>query len=198
MRIFIFVCSVFLILSSNSFSAKLALPIDFDFATRDQLPQTKTPSQKWKSCCGSFGPKAASFPKVKIPKDANALQWQQERVIAVAKHYLNLPYAHKHIPAMGGLDCSNFTAWVYNYGFGIALNSNVHDQANTAGTKLAATETLNPGDLLYIWNTQKTEIVHVVIYIGNNQLIDDTKGKVAVRDFAGWYKTRFAWARRVI
>jgi len=171
-----------------------------DFAYRDSLPETLHPrpksTGKW-----HWGPKPITYPKVKIPAGVNPLTWKQDRVIAVATKYIGLPYMHRHIPSQGGLDCSNFTSWVYNYGFGIRFSSNVQKQSKEAGRKLSPDETFAKGDLLFIWNKEKTKIKHVVIYVNPTTIIDSTITKeangVALRHFTGWYKQRFAFARRI-
>lgn len=171
-----------------------------DFAYRDSLPQTLFPKPlnqgKWR-----WGPKARVYPPVSVPKGVDAIKWKRDRVIAVAKKYQGLPYMHRHIPSQGGLDCSNFTSWVYNYGFGIKFSSNVQKQAEVAGRKLHPQEKLEKGDLLFIWDPSKKKIKHVVIYIDPKTIIDSTITKkangVAIRHFSGWYKERFAFARRI-
>lgn len=177
-------------------AAKKAPAVDFDFGYRDSLPQTDTPKEKWNT---TWGPKAKVYPPLKIPDGvADPLDFQRKRSIAVAKKYLGLPYQHKHIPAAGGLDCSNFTSWVYNYGFGIKFTSNVREQARTAGRQLKPTEPFLPGDLLFQTDPSGKEIAHVVIFFEEGKIIDSTKGKVAVREYKGWYKTRHSHARRII
>lgn len=167
-----------------------------DFTYRDSLPQTEIPESQWTTCCGSWGPRPNGYPPVNLPQGYN-VQWKRDRLIAVAEHYLGLPYSHRHIPAMGGLDCSNFTSWVYNYGFGILISSNVHSQAETAGRKLSASEPFEEGDLLYIWNEDTSVIAHTVIYVDSSHIIDSTGPGVAIRPFSGWYKSRLAFARRI-
>lgn len=171
-----------------------------DFAMRDRLPETAHPRPKtW----GKFdwGPKPLTFPRAVIPKNVNPIQWERNRVVAVAEKYIGLPYMHRHIPSQGGLDCSNFTSWVYNYGFGIRFSSNTPRQAQDAGRRLNPGEQFEPGDLLYIWNKSKTKIKHVAIFVNQNTIIDSTISEkangVALRPFRGWYKERFAWARRI-
>lgn len=168
-----------------------------DFPTRDAFPETSVPSAEWATCCGTWGPRPAVYPPATVPGDVDEARWRHDRVIEVAKHYLGLPYAHRHIPAMGGLDCSNFTSWVYNFGFGVQIISNVHEQAETAGRKLDSQEPFIEGDLLYIWSSDRTKISHVALYIDLGHIIDSTEGGVEIRPFTGWYKARFAWARRV-
>lgn len=175
-----------------------------DFAVRDRYPQTAKPrppeAGKW-----NWGPKPLTYPPVVVPPlppGVTPLQWKRDRVIAVAEKYIGLPYMHRHIPSQGGLDCSNFTSWVYNYALGIRFTSNVHKQAQVAGRPLNPNEKLEPGDLLFIWNKARTKISHVVIYVNDNTIIDSTISKaangVALRPFKGWYRKRLAFARRII
>lgn len=108
-----------------------------------------------------------------------------------------------------GVDCSNFSSFVYNLGFGIKLNSDIRKQADrlamsgpSAGQTLKAEKiklpdayldferTLRTGDLVFIRN-QKGEISHVVIWVGsigkspkNTPLIIDSHGQ-GVKDSEG-------------
>lgn len=168
-----------------------------DMTTRSSLPQTLISKDHWQDYWGSWGPPPALYPAVQVPQDCDLGEWRRKRIRAVAENYIGLPYLHRHIPAAGGLDCSNFTAWVFNFGFGLKIDSNVHRQAETAGRKLAPTDKIMLGDLLFIWNRDKTEIGHVVIYLGDDTLIDSTGPGVQMRKYTGWYKERFAWARRI-
>lgn len=171
-----------------------------DFAYRDRLPETLNPRPKGRGKW-QWGPRARAYPAVLTPKNVDAVQWKRDRVVAVAKKYIGLPYKHRHIPSQGGLDCSNFTAWVYNYGFGIHFSSAVQKQSQTAGRKLLPDERLEPGDLLFIWNKARTKITHVVIYVNEHTIIDSTidlaANGVALRPLKGWYVERFAFARRI-
>jgi cell wall-associated NlpC family hydrolase len=162
------------------------------------LPQTEISKDQWSICCGSWGPRPLLYPAVKAPMQYSEVQWSRDRIVEVAKKYVGLPYLHRHIPDMGGLDCSNFSSWVYNYGLGIGVISNVEQQAQLAGRKLSFEETLEPGDLVFIYSQDKSRIAHVVIYLNQFEIIDSTNTGVEVRKFTGWYKDRFAWARRVI
>jgi hypothetical protein len=169
-----------------------------DFGFRDSLPQTEIPKEKWHSCCGSFGPCPITYPSVNFSNPNLRIDWSRKRVIEAAKKLIGTPYAHRHIPAMNGLDCSNFTAFVYNYSLGIRFNSNVERQAEEAGRRLEANAPLAPGDIIYIYDGTKSRIAHAVIYIDKDNIIDDTGPGVKVRAFVGWYKERQAWARRII
>ena len=188
--------SLFLIASLNA-QTNYEVSFSSDFRCRDALPQTGIPRDEWETCCGVWGPQAATFPIVKIPNGVEASRWIEGRVIAVAKKYIGLPYKHKHIPFAGGLDCSNFTSWVYNYGFGVRFDSNIERQADNVGRKLGREETLNKGDLIFLWNRNRTRISHVAIFIDSENVIDERGSGVEVRSFQGEYLERFAWARRI-
>lgn len=172
--------------------------VQSDFADRDRLAQF-FPSSR----LNSWGPKPASYAGPAIPPSCDRSDWQRRRVVAVAMKYLGLPYRHHHVPAFDGgdgpgLDCSNFTSWVYNYGIGVRLDSDIERQAETAGRKLAAGEARQPGDLLFIRTLDDKRISHVAIYLDDLHVIDDHGKGVAVRPFRGWYVEHLAYARRVI
>lgn len=174
-----------------------------DFAYRDTLPQTTVPESEWFSS-SSYGPPAATYPPVTVPAGvSDPIAWKRDRLIEVAKHFIGVPYAHLHLPDAGGLDCSNFTAWVYNYGFGIRFTSNTQKQAQApeAGRLLRDGEPLQKGDIMFIWNSSRSEIGHAAIYIDPEHIIDSTSSAtpagVGLRTYKGWYKDRFAYARRI-
>src|SRR5262249_2994401 len=94
---------------------------------------------------GAWGPAARRFPPIDGFENIPA-SWKRQRVLAVAVSYIGLPYQHHHIPdwdpppdwpwkhvAYGrnskGMDCSDFTGWIYNYGLGIHLSTGIGQQA---------------------------------------------------------------------
>ncbi len=181
-----------------------------DFSLRDKLPQSKTPKHLWPTPnpgtgFGKWGPGAKQYPEVNPPSWVqDPLQWKRDRIVAVGKKYLGLPYKHHHIPGMKGIDCSNFTSWIYNYGLGVKkFTSGIGPQAEKAGSRLNSNDPLQPGDLLFIkgFGPKKDQIIHVVMYIDKNTILDSTTGgtnNVALRPFKGWYKSHFSHARRII
>jgi hypothetical protein len=107
-----------------------------------------------------------------------------------------------------GLDCSNFTAWVYNYGLGIKFNGDVHEQfAGTAGPmgrRIPQGGPFEPGDLVYLHPDGNTsQASHVVIYVDDQHIIDSRVNAqnvigVQVRDRSGWYRDAVLGAWRPI
>jgi cell wall-associated NlpC family hydrolase len=185
-----------------------------DFQVRDALAQSDAPQAMWYSHFKQegWGPNAATYPQVTAPPDCDAQGWKRARVLAVAKKYLGLPYRHHHIPAWSppgvgaGLDCSNFTAWVYNYALGMRFTSNITLQALGAGApgrRLDHDERLAPGDLIFLYRKDYSSISHVALYLENGFVIDAhncawTGQGVRIREIRGWYASHQAFARRVI
>ena len=94
---------------------------------------------------GSWGPPARHYP---APEGLarRSIEWQRERVIAVALRFRGYGYQHHHVPDWGspagwpwkevrsghngkGVDCSNFTAFAYNLGLGLKPSGAVKEQA---------------------------------------------------------------------
>lgn len=198
-----------------------------DIGEREKLPETDVPRSEWYTAQAvqGWGPMPRVFPKIErlvetLPPGTDIIQWKRDRVIAIAKHYIGLPYRHHHIPGWSpatgsklnpqpgpGLDCSDFTAWVYNFGFGIPLNSDVVSQSQMQARpgyilpkgirRIEPGEGFLPGDLLYIMDSSKTHIVHVVLFIDEEHIIDSTGTHVDVRHFSGWYRERLSHGIRI-
>lgn len=161
-----------------------AYDVTSDFPYRDSLPQTHIPKSEWfKPVWGTWGPPAKLLPKPTIPAKVDRVKWKQARIVAAAKHYIGLPYKRAdgmrgHFPDRGcGLDCSNFVAWVYNFGLGMKISSDVDVLSRGCKKDLP----LQKGDLIFFNTTPR----HVMIYINENYVIDSTSTResgVQVRD----------------
>jgi cell wall-associated NlpC family hydrolase len=107
-----------------------------------------------------------------------------------------------------GLDCSNFTAWVYNYGLGIKFSGDVHRQydgtAGPMGRGVPHDGPFEPGDLIFLHpNGNANEASHVVIYIDDAHIIDSRVNAqnlmgVQIRNRTGWYRNAVLSAWRPI
>ncbi len=148
---------------------------------------------------GSWGPEPRTYPRPREPEGSTP-ERKRERVIAVAMRFLGYGYQHHHVPDWDpprgwpwketcfgrngkGVDCSNFTGFVFNQGFGLKLNTEVHRQSEerfattTEGERVPLRvvalpaaysqriETLRTGDLVFIKN-RAGRISHVVIWVG--------------------------------
>ena len=151
---------------------------------------------------GRWGPWPRAYPPPAIAQDKSD-EWQRARLIATALRFVGYRYRHHHLPDWDpapdghpakpggvphdgkGVDCSNFTAFVFNQGLGVAISSDVRKQAATRtavrnGTDRSFTvatipqqetaaqwaQILKPGDLLYIRPRNSDSISHVLIWIG--------------------------------
>jgi cell wall-associated NlpC family hydrolase len=171
----------------------------------DPRRQSSTPQEHWYSekvrrHYGAWGPGQRRY--VSLPSlQERPLPWKCERVIAAAARFVGYEYQHHHVPDWNppkswpwkkccaghngrGVDCSNFTTFVYNQGFGIYMNSDVVHQSEVAtalegrhehvavrrielpGDFDARQEALQTGDLLYIRGREDGPITHVILWVG--------------------------------
>lgn len=151
---------------------------------------------------GSWGPPARHYPFPNLA-DGKSEDWKRARIIATAMRFIGYRYRHHHIPdwdpphglhttgegepslAGKGVDCSNFTSFVYNQGLGIHLNSDINKQSQITKAQINGTsksiniqtlpiqansedwvKQLKPGDLIYVRSNQG-KISHVIMWIGD-------------------------------
>lgn len=129
-------------------------------------------------------------------------QWSRERVIATALRYIGYSYQHHHVPdweppadwprdpeqktPVGkGVDCSNFTGFVYNLALGILPSTGIKQQSEMTeaegpgpGRRVqvkrlelpasyeAFPKELKTGDLLFV-KSNKSNVSHVVLWVGS-------------------------------
>lgn len=190
-----------------------------------EVPHSEWYSERVLKRWGAWGPPARRYPPVPGMEEWSA-EAKRERVIAIALRYIGYGYQHHHIPdwepprewpwketCVGrngrGVDCSNFTGFVYNLGFGLQLNTDVARQSRERAVPefggrvdvplrevalpdsyQARIEALRTGDLLFI-RSDKGNISHVVLWVGaigrspdGVPLIIDSHG-AGVRDSEG-------------
>jgi hypothetical protein len=204
-----------LTVSSNPYTSPYSLKFSqADLRASDSTPPRNDPrlqsgtayadwySPETEKRYGSWGPEPRHYPAPSTGAGSPSANWQRERILAVGQTLIGLPYQHHHIPQWDppadwpqkdvstnhqskGLDCSNFTSWLYNYGLGIKLITNVHKQANEVeltgpgGQGAIQVQVINrpetyekllsvlvTGDLLYIRN-KEGEISHVIVWTGD-------------------------------
>lgn len=144
--------------------------------------------------------------------------WSRERIIAAGLLFVGYSYQHHHVPDWDppddwpryegqktpvgkGLDCSNFTAFVYNFALGIKPTGDVQKQSEM--TEMTGPgpnrripvrrielpkafdefeKTLLMGDLLFINNTSG-RLSHVVLWVGKMDRSPD--GSLLILDSTG-------------
>ena len=119
------------------------------------------------------------------------------KVISMAKAKLGSPYVWG-AEGPDSFDCSGFTYYIYKNALGITLPRTSKAQS-TYGTYVSK-ENLQPGDLVFFDSSYGSNVNHVGIYIGNNEMIHSPKPgdvvKVQKID-TNYYKKAYVTARRV-
>jgi hypothetical protein len=165
-----------------------------------ELPFAAWYAPATKTKYGAWGPPSVHFPAPKLPR--NDADFLRQRVLAVALKFQGYGYQHHHLPDWDppadwpwkevgagkngkGVDCSNFTAFVYNLALGIKPTGDCDAQAELTtipGPGVAKTspvkrielpedrdqlmQTLKPGDLLFVRGEKTEKVTHVVIWVG--------------------------------
>lgn len=114
---------------------------------------------------------AATIPAYTIDKTR-----LRQEIIGFAEQFLGNPYEWGGTSLTNGADCSGFVQSVYAQ-FGIQLPRVSHDQAQV-GIKIPIEE-VQPGDLIFY--EKDGEIYHVVMYIGDGQVIHSSSTKAGIK-----------------
>jgi cell wall-associated NlpC family hydrolase len=150
---------------------------------------------------GSWGPPMKHF-EAPAGLAKRSPQWSRERVIATGLRYVGYSYQHHHVPDWEppedwprdpdqktprgkGVDCSNFTGFVYNLALGILPPTGIRQQSEmteAAGPGPGRSvpvkrielppshqdfpKVLRTGDLLFVKSTQG-KVSHVVLWVGD-------------------------------
>jgi cell wall-associated NlpC family hydrolase len=148
-----------------------------------------------------------------------ALDPWQKRVLQTAVRFIGYPYVwggESESPespfghqAHGGFDCSGFVWRVYKlqtYSGAGKLGDTLRGRTTYAmsgevpASKRIAFAKLQPADVIFFGThgpaSKPAEVDHMGIYLGNGWFIHSSGYGVAVAQLSGWYRTRFAWARR--
>jgi cell wall-associated NlpC family hydrolase len=143
----------------------------------------------------------------------------QKRILQTAVSFVGYPYVwggESELPespfghqAHGGFDCSGFVWRVYKlqrYPAGGALPDTLEGRTTYAmsgevpAAKRIPLPKLQPADVVFFGakgpRSKAAEVDHMGIYLGNGWMVHSSGYGVAVAQLAGWYRTRFAWARR--
>lgn len=188
----------------------------------DRTTYSTAPYREWYNPAnqrrwGSWGPPIRHLPPPRGLGVRDA-RWQRERVIATGLLDLGYGYQHHHLPdwdppaswprhpavsapAGKGVDCSNFTTFVYNLALGLMPPSAIGTQAetlripgpgpgrHTTAQRIELPESfedfarvLRPADLLFM-NNRQGRVSHVVLWVGD--LADTPEGFPLVLDSTG-------------
>jgi cell wall-associated NlpC family hydrolase len=144
--------------------------------------------------------------------------WQRQ-ILTVAFSKIGMPYVWGGtsdgtetdfgVTARGGYDCSGFVWRVYNlqsYPNEGTLASTLEGRTTytmsveVPRSKRIGFKKLQPADVLFFGahgtHSKGSQVFHTAIYVGNGWFIQSSDEGVALAQLTGWYKHRFAWARR--
>ena len=134
----------------------------------------------------------------KVADKAQTVAGRAGDLVVNAMGFLGVPYKRGGNSAETGFDCSGFVRAIYQQTVGLVLPRRADQQA--ASTQVIDKKELQPGDLVF-FNTMRRTFSHVGIYVGDGKFIHSPKpgAQVRVEDMgAGYWKTRFDGARRVL
>ncbi len=144
--------------------------------------------------------------------------WQRQ-ILTTAVGLIGYPYvwagtserpgAPAGIPTRGGFDCSGFVWRVYKlqaYAGAPTLpavlkgRTTYEMSGEVPPAKRIGFGGLAPGDVVFFGargqRSKPAEVDHMGIYLGSDWFIHSSGYGVALAQLSGWYRTRFAWARR--
>jgi len=113
-------------------------------------------------------------------------------------------------PAPGGFDCSGFVWRVFKlepFEGASALASvlrgrTTYQMSGEVGParRIKKAQNIQPGDLLFQGaagqRSTPAQVDHAAIYLGGGWFVHSSGGGTTLHPFEGWYRDRFAWARR--
>jgi cell wall-associated NlpC family hydrolase len=143
----------------------------------------------------------------------------QKRILRTALHLIGYPYvwggtselpeAPFRVQAHGGFDCSGFVWRVYKlqkYAGGSALSKTLRGRTTyqmsgeVPRSERVTFANLQPADVLFFGaagpHSKPAQVDHTGIYLGNGWFIHSSSQGVYLSTLTGWYRDRFAWARR--
>jgi cell wall-associated NlpC family hydrolase len=149
-----------------------------------------------------------------------ALSDVQRQVLARAVSFVGFPYvwggtseAPQRLfgkPAPGGFDCSGFVWRVFKlepFPGASALASVLRGRTTyqmsgevPPAQRIHKPESLQPGDLIFQGDggakSKPAQVGHAGIYLGGGWFVHSSGSGTTLHPFDGWYRDRFAWARR--
>lgn len=144
----------------------------------------------------------------------------QRQVLRRAVSFIGYPYVWGGVSeaaqqpfgkrAPGGFDCSGFIWRVFKlepFPGASALASVLRGRTTfelsgevPSAQRIKKVEDLLPGDLIFQGDrgakSKPAQVGHAAIYLGSGWFVHSSRYGTTLHPFAGWYRERFAWARR--
>lgn len=140
-------------------------------------------------------------PKPQDPEDLSTI----ERVIKLAME-IEADDRYGYVwggkkPSDGGFDCSGFVAYVYNTEAGTNFSPPCSSICRAIpDANIIPRNELKPGDIIFFWNTSKTDYQHVGLYIGDGKMVHASNSRVGIivsHIDEPYYLGRYMHAKRV-
>jgi cell wall-associated NlpC family hydrolase len=148
--------------------------------------------------------------------DLPVLTTWQRRILDIAIHFIGYPYVWggtSEVPEgslrSGGFDCSGFVWRVYKlqrYPGERKLSDVLRGRTTyemsgeVPRSRRIPFSKLQPADVLFFGDagprSRPSQVGHMGIYLGAGWMIQSSSEGVALAPLEGWYRERFAWARR--
>ena len=144
----------------------------------------------------------------------------QRQVLSRAVSFVGYPYVWGGMsetpqqpfgkPAPGGFDCSGFVWRVFKLepfpgasALATVLRGRTTYQMSgevPPAQRIRKPENLQPGDLIFQGDvgpkSKPAQVGHAAIYLGGGWFVHSSGSGTTLHPFEGWYRDRFAWARR--
>lgn len=119
-----------------------------------------------------------------------------QAIIDTGKSLIGTPYVWGGTTP-SGFDCSGFVQYIFRVN-GVNI-PRISQSQYAMGTHVSKSE-LQPGDLVFFFNTNKNVITHVGVYIGNGQFVHASSyyGITIGELESSYYKNRFYGATRIL
>lgn len=129
----------------------------------------------------------------------------QNKFIKFAKKWIGYPYVWGgDSPTEGGFDCSGLMYYDYSSTFGFPIKRTAAmGAADSRYPKISFSE-LQPADLIYFWDEDRSRISHTGMYLGKGFFIHSSGSRSGVsidimdEALGPYWRAQFAWGRRII
>ena len=191
---------------------------------RPQDPATRAEAAYSAAQILSFGYLEESWQIAQVKALAAAFElpelndWQRQ-ILDVAFSKIGMPYiwggtsdnteTEFGVTSRGGYDCSGFVWRVYkleSYADEGTLASVLRGRTTytmsveVPRSKRIGFKSLQPADVIFFGShgtrSKGSQVFHTAIYVGNGWFIQSSDRGVALAQLTGWYRQKFAWARR--
>jgi cell wall-associated NlpC family hydrolase len=171
----------------------LGVPVDGVYGPVSRAAVRDYQKRKGLIVDGIVGPQTLGSLGISRPRSAPAASSRGERVAALARDYLGIPYRWGGSSPSTGFDCSGFVMFLYAR-VGVSLPHNAAMQYRYG--RAVPRSQLRPGDVVFF-----NGLGHNGVYIGGGRFIHSPRTGDVVKISSlseSWYSSRWVGARRLV